>query len=95
MREFFKMHWPLFVYLGIIAAGVAAAIFVADRSFARELAVQEERRKATVTTGILLDGISAGLLTTRTYEVHRTVYLDSEGREVFRVEDTFETGVQP
>ena len=95
MREFFKTYGPLFAILGIPATVATIFVFVANSIHDRDLAEREKRRDATVTTGILLDGVPVGPLTKRTYEIQRAVYLDSEGREVFRLEHTLETEMQP
>jgi hypothetical protein len=45
--------------------------------------------RSTTTTGYLLGGMSTGEgLQTVVYQVRRTIYIDSFGQEVFRVEES-------
>lgn len=86
-KEFTK---TVLVPILTVVVGVGVLIgLVVDRK-TRDKRQEQYVRDNTVTSGVLLDGLTVEGLTVRTYEVTRTVYLDAEGREVFRREDALE-----
>jgi hypothetical protein len=88
-KEFKEWSQGVLVLILVIAVmgGMIAIVLVRKAEDERQ---EQYVRDNTVTSGVLLDGLTVEGLTVRTYEVTRTVYLDAEGREVFRMEDALE-----
>jgi hypothetical protein len=91
MKEEFK-EWLRVVLMPILVGtvGIGGMIGLVFARVAEDKRQEQYVRDNTVTSGVLLDGLPVEGLTVRTYEVTRTVYLDAEGREVFRREDALE-----
>lgn len=86
MKDFLKTLKTF--WLPITVAVVYTSLFV----FAFWVDASNDRRKreGTVTSGAILKDLPVEQLTVRTYSVTRTLYLDADGREVFRTESALE-----
>jgi hypothetical protein len=71
-------------------AGVIVMVALMVWSFDRDEQRLQERLDNTVTSGAILKDLPVEQLTVRTYSVTRTLYLDADGREVFRMESAYE-----
>ena len=90
MKDWFDRGGPvqvLVVFVCIFGLLVAAAVWASDRDAQR----RQQQLDNTVTSGAILGGVPVEQLTVRTYSVTRTIYLDADGREVFRTESAYET----
>ena len=89
MKDWFDRGGPvpvLVVFLCIFGLLVAAAVWASDRDAQR----LQQQLDNTVTSGAILGGVPVEQLTVRTYSVTRIIYLDADGREVFRTESAYE-----
>jgi hypothetical protein len=91
MKDWFDRGGPvpvLVVLLCFFCIMVAVAAWGSDRDAQR----RQERLDNAVTSGAILGGVPVEQLTVRTYtySVTRTIYLDADGREVFRTESAYE-----
>jgi hypothetical protein len=83
MKDFLKTFW-LPITFGVVYVLLFVVAFWVDTSNDRR------KREGTVTSGAILGGVPVEQLMVRTYSVTRTLYLDADGREVFRTESAYE-----
>jgi hypothetical protein len=89
MKDWFNEGGPVQV-LVVLLCVVCILVALATWSFDRDEQRRQERLDNTVTSGAILKDLPVEQLTVRTYSVTRTIYLDADGREVFRTESAYE-----
>ena len=83
MKNFFKTYGPFLILGGVFFPLLFLAI-------SKNISDNRYRQENTVRSGAILGGVPVEQLTVRTYTVTRVIYLDSDGREVFRTESALE-----
>jgi hypothetical protein len=91
MKDWFDRDGPVPV-LVVLLCVVCIMVALATWSFNRDAQRRQQQLDNTVTSGAILKDLPVEQLTVRTYtySVTRTIYLDADGREVFRTESAYE-----